>query len=273
MGKISEHVFRVQRAGNLASWYQRVMGMEIKEEKANTWSARYPGQGVKLVFQEAGSGPQYTASRDSCYWKIGVTVRDVDLAREKIIAAGTQVSPPNQFMEVGYLCHLTDPNGFTIELLQHTFKKNFVKPEPDPTLVLGQPAVIGQITTRAKDIEASLKLYRDTLGMKLLSIQDISAYGFVLYFLAFTSDDPPHPDDLTSVGNREWLWQRPYTTLEIQCRPGQPCLPMDKVGEGVDHINMEVDDFDSIITTLGVDKSTGSFQDPDGVQLMITNSK
>merc|ERR1712098_84466 len=76
MGKISEHVFRVQRAGNLASWYERVMGMEIKEDtKANTWSAHYPGEGVKLVFQEAGSGPQYSASRDSCYWKIGVTVR------------------------------------------------------------------------------------------------------------------------------------------------------------------------------------------------------
>jgi len=247
-------------AGKLAEWYKTVMGMEIKESTASkTWSAFYPGEGVKLVFQEAASGPKYTASRDSCYWKIGVTVRDVDLAREKIMAAGTQVSPPNQFMEVGYLCHLTDPNGFTIELLQHTFQKNFVKPEPDPTLALGQPAVIGQITTRAQDIEASLKLYRDTLGMKLLSIQDISAYGFVLYFLAFTSEDPPCPYDLASVRNREWLWQRPYTTLEIQCRPGQPCLPMDNLGEGVDHIKMEADNYGS----------PKFFQDPDGVNLEI----
>ena len=29
----------------------------------------------------------------------------------------------------------------------------------------------------------------------------------------------PDPSDLDSVGNREWLWQREYTTLELQvCR-------------------------------------------------------
>ena len=89
MGKISEHVFRVLGAAKLAEWYKTVMGMEITEDTAsNTWSAFYPGEGVKLVFREAASGPKYTASRDSCYWKIGVTVRDVDLAREKIMAAG-----------------------------------------------------------------------------------------------------------------------------------------------------------------------------------------
>ena len=26
----------------------------------------------------------------------------------------------------------------------------------------------------------------------------------------------PDPNDLDSVGNREWLWQREYTTLELQ---------------------------------------------------------
>jgi len=271
MGKLSEHVFRVINASKLAAWYGRVMGMDISENIAsNSWTACYPGEGVRLVFQEeAKSGPQYSPSRDSCYWKIGVTLRDVDLAREKIIAAGTKVSPPNQFMEIGYLCHLTDPNGFTIELLQHTFQKNFVKPAPDPALALGQPAVIGQITTRAQDIEASLKVYRDSLGMKLLSVQDVSAYGFVLYFLAFTSESPPQPTDLASVGNREWLWQRPYTTLEIQHRPGQPCLPLDTVGEGVDHITMEVENYDTAISNLEVDRSTGSFQDPDGVRLFL----
>ena len=78
---------------------------------------------------------------------------DVDIARQKIIKQGTPVSPPNQFQEIGYLCHLQDPNGFTIELLQQTFQKNFVKPEEEPSLALGQHAVIGQITTRSTDIE------------------------------------------------------------------------------------------------------------------------
>jgi len=270
MGKLSEHVIRVANAKSLASWYKTVMGMTVAEDtNRNAWTAFYPGDGVKLVFKEVDGDSKYQASRDSCYWKIGVTVRDVDLARERIMATGTQVSPPNQFMEIGYLCHLADPNGFTIELLQHKFQKNFVKKSPDSSLTLGQPAVIGQITTRAKDIEASLKVYRDILGMKLLSIQDVSAYGFCLYFLAFTDEEPPHPEDLSNVSNREWLWERPYTTLEIQHRPGKECEPMGDKGEGVDHLVMEVANLDIILENLNVDKTTGKYQDPDGVVLRI----
>ena len=37
--------------------------------------------------------------------------------------------------------------------------------------------------------------------MSLLSIQDISVYGFSLYFLAFTSETPPVPGELESVEN------------------------------------------------------------------------
>ena len=51
--------------------------------------------------------------------------------------------------------------------------------------------------------------------MKLVSIQDIAAYGFCLYFLGFTDQVPPS-DDVRDVGVREWLWQRQFTTLEIQ---------------------------------------------------------
>ena len=51
--------------------------------------------------------------------------------------------------------------------------------------------------------------------MKLLSIQQVEAYGFTLYFLAFTDETPPN-EDLNSIEIREWLWQRPYTTIEHQ---------------------------------------------------------
>lgn len=51
--------------------------------------------------------------------------------------------------------------------------------------------------------------------MSLLSIQPVLQYNFTLLFLAFTTERPPH-EDLEAVENREWLWQRPYTTLELQ---------------------------------------------------------
>ena len=80
------------------------------------------------------SGSQYKSERNHVYWKIGLSLQDVNLAREKIMNLGTsQVSPPAQFFNIGYLCHLADPEGFSIELLQHTFEKNFVKSPLDTT--------------------------------------------------------------------------------------------------------------------------------------------
>ena len=150
---LSEHVIRVRDPASLASWYSSVMGMEARQE-AGAWRLTFPGPGVSLVFTEAGTGARkYEASRESCYWKIGVCVSDLELARTRIMRKGVQVSAPSQFMEVGFLCHLSDPCGFTIELLQHRFQSNFVPTSPDESLALGQPAVIGQITTRSTNIE------------------------------------------------------------------------------------------------------------------------
>jgi catechol 2,3-dioxygenase-like lactoylglutathione lyase family enzyme len=86
-------------------------------------------------------------------------------------------------------------------------------------MVLGQTCLIGQITLRCSNIEKSLEFYQEILGMKLLSIQQVEAYGFTLYFLAFTDETPPN-EDLNSIEIREWLWQRPYTTIELQHIPG-----------------------------------------------------
>jgi hypothetical protein len=82
--------------------------------------------------------------------------------------------------------------GFSIELLQTTFQKNFKPATPDPELPLGkykkknncnaalifrflwfsgQKALIGQVTLRCSDIDKSLAFYTGILGMKLLSIQ------------------------------------------------------------------------------------------------------
>ena len=55
----------------------------------------------------------------------------------------------------------------------------------------------------------------DQLGMKLLSVQPVVGRDFTLYFLGFTDDVPPGVG-LQDVANREWLWKRPYTTLELQ---------------------------------------------------------
>ena len=54
------------------------------------------------------------------------------------------------------MCHLSDPFGFSLELLQHDFQSNFcserVQASLELNLALEQRAHIGQITLRVSDI-------------------------------------------------------------------------------------------------------------------------
>ena len=149
------------------------------------------------------------------YWKIGITLPDVLLAKRALEEKGEQVTEASQFLNVGFLCHLKDPDGYSIELLQHHFADHHQSYRSDPNLPLRTPPTLGQITLRIRDPEPSLKFYTHFLGMRLLSRQVIAPFRFTLYFLAFTSEAPPEMD-VDAIANREWLWQRPYTVLELQ---------------------------------------------------------
>lgn len=167
--------------------------------------------------------PLVTSDADA-YWKVGVTVSQLDRARARLLAAGVTVSAPAQFEDIGYLCHLRDPDGYAIELLQRSFEPPRSPRPPardDDGSPLGEPGALGQITLRARDIAASRAFYERRLGMRLLSIQPVPARGFTLYFFAYTDERPPDPE-LRAVGNREWLWRRPYTTLELLHRHAEP---------------------------------------------------
>jgi len=76
---------------------------------------------------------------------------------------------------------------------------------------------VGQVTLRISDTERSLAFYRDVLGMRMLCWYPVKPYGFSLYFLAFTDEEPPD-SNLEGVANREWTYSRPYTTLELQAK-------------------------------------------------------
>lgn len=264
-------VLRVDNPKALGEFYRDVMGMEIIEEKEEEVVMGYKGEGAHMKLVKAEGGGKYTHTREDVYWKIGITVADVDLARMKIVEKGVEVSEASQFLDIGYMCHLSDPSGFSIELLQHTFKENFTKPDEIPSLALGQEPTIGQITLRCKDVEESLAFYRDGLGMKLLSIQEVSPYGFSLYFLAFTDESPPH-EALDHVGNREWLWQRPYTTLELQHRPGKPPGPMVREGQpGFQGIEVMVEEVEMVKKRFEVEGSCCVVTDPDGVPITLAS--
>jgi len=52
--------------------------------------------------------------------------------------------------------------------------------------------------------------------MTPLSVQQVVDRGFTLHFYAFTDETPPNSANLEAVENRTWVYQRPYTVLEVQ---------------------------------------------------------
>ncbi len=180
----------------------------------------YAGQGASIELRPTPRAAPYIHDPLDEYWKVGITLPDVDMAFEQLSRAGIGVTHPRQFLDIGYMCHLTDPEGFHIELLQHTFEGQQPTSPGKPELPLGGGAQIGQITLRITDLDAALTRYQHSLGMRLLSKQVVANRDFTLYFLAFTDEMPPEVD-LEAVQNRPWLWQRKYTTLELQHLTGQ----------------------------------------------------
>ena len=219
------------------------------------------GRGAELRLRHRSErqveNPGYRPSDNDVYWKIGITVPDVDLARACLIDRGIGVTEPVQFHDIGYLCHFDDPDGYCIELLQHRFACNHVPASLRGNYALGSEPTLGQISLNVSDIDASLAFYRERLGMRLLSRQVVPGCGFTLYFLADTEEKPPVPG-IDSIENREWLWQRPYTTLELRAFDADRSLKAHPPEEELGFRGIEVG---------GSERHAR--RDPDGVHLFV----
>jgi len=232
--RIAQHRLRVGDLGRSIRFYSDALGMEAADgvvgaSNAASCSLRYPDRdgvagahaaGVLGLVEDGGVISVDDGTLERGYWKTGITVADVDAARDALLRLGVAVSEPQQFLDVGYLCHLADPDGYPIELLQHTFAGRTSSVPRLAAKPAFASATIAHVTLRVSDPLASIQFYCDRFGLRLLSRQVIATYGFTLYFLAGTAERAPLPD-IDAVGNREWLWQRPYTVLELQHRWGR----------------------------------------------------
>lgn len=167
---------------------------------------------VTLNFVQASGA--YISQPADLYWKIAISVPDIDLAFEQLTAGGHECSPPRQFRDVGHLAKLTDPEGFTVELLDHWFKdERPASADMDPNKLGGGPH-ISLVTLRTDDI-ARVEPDLLSFGMTLVSVQPVTPHGFTLYFYSFADELPPD-SDLKAIQNRTWVYQRRTTLLEIQ---------------------------------------------------------
>lgn len=209
---IKTHHLRVNSLEGLTGFYRDVLGMQVFHADAGRLEFGFDPAGGHVVFHRADVAP-FVARANDFYWKIGITLRDLDAAVSYLRENGAQVSDPRQFRDIGYMSKVSDPCGFIIELLQQGFVGN-QQPLP-PGHRVGAQATLAHITLRVTDIDAAKRYFGETLGMRLMSVQPVEEREFCLYFYCWSDEALPDPD-LESPANREWLWARPYTLVELQ---------------------------------------------------------
>ena len=168
---------------------------------------------LELMIDQPGN--VNNAQHNSGYWKIAIAVADLDNTYQCLMDRGVDVSTPFEVPDVAYLCHAQDPDGYCIEFIQHRFVRNHQAQVIDSSCALGSKAVFSLITLKIKDPKTSLDFYQNQLGLRLISRQQVTDRGFTLYFLSADNEHPPC-NDIDDIPLREWLWQRPYTLLELQ---------------------------------------------------------
>ncbi|WP_282609258.1 VOC family protein [Pelagibius sp. Alg239-R121] len=214
--KIARNRLTVNSFENLEAFYCGLLGMRgFKSDEG--FVIGYDDRQCLLEFHRKDC-QAFDSSGDRLYWKIGIALRDLDGAVAYLRERGLSVSEPRQFLDVGYLCHIHDPNGFPIELLQQGFEGNHktveLKRGDHP---ISAQAVLAHVTLRVTDLPAMKAVCEDQLNMRLMSVQQVilPQRKFCLYFYGWSNEQLPNPD-LYAVENREWLYERPYTLLEIQ---------------------------------------------------------
>jgi len=231
MAKIETLVLNVTDPQSLAGFYCDVLGMQRSNHDEGI-AVGYGRDGADIVLRPASAAGAYEHKAQDRYWKIALTLPDVDHAHAWLTRHRVAASDPHQFRDVGYLSHFTDPEGHVIELVQHTFAGSPRTREGHSDLPLGGGCEIGLVTLRTGDIAAEMKRLHTGFGLTYLVRERVTDLGFDLYFFSGNGDDPPDPDPDALV-NREWLYQRPYTVLELQHRTnGHPVSPAPTEAKG-----------------------------------------
>ncbi|WP_120497404.1 VOC family protein [Kiloniella sp. EL199] len=217
MKRITGTYFRVPDFTGLAAFYADLLGMKIIEEKPDCIAFSFDKSQNSLVFQKADV-TDYCAGPNDFYWKVGITLQNLDEAVNYLQKNGQSINDPYQFRDIGYMTKITDPKGFSIELLQQGFEGNERVLDHNSLAsghVIADQATLAHITLRVSDLVTARHYFEGELGMRLMSIQSVNDRGFCLYFYSWNGEALPDPD-LTAVANREWLWQRPYSLIELQ---------------------------------------------------------
>lgn len=114
-----------------------------------------------------------------------------------------------------------------------------------------------QTMLRIKDPEASLKFYRDTLGMTLIDTFDFPEYKFSLYFLTTLSSEESYNLSPGTQEAHDYLWSMEGVALELTHNHGTESdadfrgyHPGNAQNDGFGHIAVSVDDVYTVSSEL-----------------------
>jgi lactoylglutathione lyase len=182
---------------------------------------------------------------------------DLDADYDRIVAAGYKglVKPKVAGSGVGRLAFVEDPNGARVELIQRDVRMR------DTHLVHPIVRSFDHYNLAANNLDAALKFYVDTLGMKVLKKQEVPATGLRMVYLNYD-----------------------YDVLELACRTTP--TPADQM---YGHYALRVDNVDEALkkfaaqgvpTELGFPRPAGTglgrigmIRDPDGVKIELVDRK
>lgn len=119
-----------------------------------------------------------------------ISVDNIEVACQELEAKGVAFQKRLTDGRQRNIAFALDPDGYWVELIEHGSAKTANK-----TDVTGYK--FNHTMIRIKDPKASLKFYREVLGMKLLSTSEHASAKFTLYFLGFIHDETFVENSLT----------------------------------------------------------------------------
>lgn len=250
-------------------FYVAAMGMK-KVNNRYSFTRGKPNTYLELdTSATARMGSNRGVGRD-CYWKCGVLCPDVKAAADKLHKHGYGSGSAHQFLDIGYMSHVTDNSSMTTELLQWSFENDFKKKKKKysrTTADAFKDATLGQLTIRTGNIEETLAFWQ-SLGWSIVSHQPVTTYGFLLYFLAAPDAAKSYgatQEDIDSIDGRQRLWSARFCTLEIQYfQSGIPVAKFQKPANnaaGFLGIILGCDDPEKMVKNIG--------KEPNGIPLFF----
>lgn len=219
--RIAAHRLRINNPNAALDFYQNRLGMTLIQQYSSQQGTHYrlafdaKQAALELIYHpDINVRVAAQPCKTEGYWKFSIAVDDLDATRRCLIEQGVRVGECLAVKGLAYLCHLTDPDGYCIELIQKTLQTTPVEQRHTATGM----ASLNLSSLRVKHAQRSIDFYRG-IGMKLAYSYRSEPMQMELFFLVSTADVAilERPSDRLI---EEQLWQFPHTILELQQRDG-----------------------------------------------------